>query len=101
MKRLGFAPEALNDLRDIVLFIAEDDPDRALSFVAELERVAADAAARPASFRERREIGPGLRAASHGRYRIFFRDLPDEVRVVRVLHSARDLPRQFGPGRFD
>ena len=85
MKRLGFAPEALGDLREIALFIAEDDPDRALGFIAELERAAADAAARPASFRERREIGPGLRAAGHGRYRIFF----------------RDPPRLFDPDRFD
>ena len=95
MKRLGYAPEALADLRDIAFYIAEDDPDRALSFVAELERKAADAATRPTSFRERIEISPGLRAVVHGRYLICFRDTADEVRIVRIVHSARDLPSLF------
>ena len=42
MKRLGFAPEAVADLREIALYIAADDPDRALTFVAELEQKATD-----------------------------------------------------------
>ncbi|MBO0906214.1 type II toxin-antitoxin system RelE/ParE family toxin [Jiella sonneratiae] len=46
MKRLAYSPEALADLRDIALYIAEDNPDRAMSFVAELERKAALAAMR-------------------------------------------------------
>ncbi|WP_075223121.1 type II toxin-antitoxin system RelE/ParE family toxin [Acuticoccus yangtzensis] len=97
MKRLGYAPTALADLRDIALYIAEDDPDRALSFVAELERTAALAAERPASFRERSDIAPGLRVVVHGRYLIFFRELAEEVRIVRVLHGARNLPGLFEP----
>ena len=97
MKPLGFAPQAIADLSEIALFIAADDPDRALSFVADLEQKAATAASRPLSFRERPEISPGLRAIVHGRYLIFFRDLPDEVRIVRVLHGARNLPGLFEP----
>ncbi|WP_394761101.1 type II toxin-antitoxin system RelE/ParE family toxin [Phenylobacterium sp.] len=97
MKRLGFAPEAVADLREIALYIADDSPQRALTFVAELEQKAMDAASRPLAFRERADISPGLRAISHGRYLIFFRDLVDEVRIVRVVHGARDLPRLFDP----
>jgi plasmid stabilization system protein ParE len=33
-----------------------------------------------------------LRAAIHGRYLIPFRDLDAEVRIVRIVHGARDLP---------
>lgn len=95
MKRLGFAPEAITDLREIALYIADDDPRRALTFVAELEHKAKEAASRPLSFRERPEISPGLRAIAHGRYLIFFRDLADEVRIVRIAHQARDLGRLF------
>lgn len=95
MKQLGFAPEALRDLRDIAGYIAEDNPDRAMTFVAELEAKAAEAAARPDSFRERRDLSPGLRAIGHGRYIIFFRNLTDEVRIVRVVHGTRDLQRVF------
>jgi len=33
--------------------------------------------------------------AVHGRYRLLYRDLPERstVRVERVLHGARNLPR--------
>jgi plasmid stabilization system protein ParE len=35
--------------------------------------------------------------AVHGRYLVFFRNLPGEnaVRLERVLHGARNLPRLF------
>lgn len=72
MKRLGLAPEAVADLNEIALYIAEDHPERALTFIAELEQKAAQAALRPSSFRERPEIAPGPRAIAHGRYLIFF-----------------------------
>jgi toxin ParE1/3/4 len=96
MKRLGFAPAARADLMAIALYIAEDDPVRAVSFVAELQAKAHQAAERPASFPARDEISSGLRAVVHGRYLLFFRELDDEVRIVRVLHGARDLKRAFG-----
>ncbi|GBQ25592.1 plasmid stabilization system [Gluconacetobacter sacchari DSM 12717] len=95
MKRLGFAPAARADLLEIALYIAEDNPERAMSFVAELEAKAATAAQHPGSFPARDEISPGLRVVVHGRYVLFFRELADEVRIVRVLHGARDLPQIF------
>ena len=95
MKRLGFTPAARADLLEIALYIAEDNPERAMSFVAELEAKAAVAAEHPASFPARDEISPGLRVIVHGRYLLFFRELVDEVRIVRVLHGARDLPQIF------
>lgn len=97
MKPLGYAPQALTDLAEIAAYIAEDDPDRAARFVGELRAKAAMAAERPQSYRERRDLSPGLRAIGHGRHLILFRDLPDEIRVARVVHSARDLPRLFFP----
>lgn len=90
MKPLEIAPAARDDLRGIALYIADDNPDRANSFVAELEARFAVVAERPLSFPARDEISPGLRSAAHGRYRILFRDLPHAVRIVRVLHAARD-----------
>ena len=96
MKRLGFAPVARDDLDAIALYIAEDNPERALSFVAELEAKAIQAAERPRGFPARDELAPGLRSIVHGRYLLFFRELDDEVRIERVLHGARDLRRAFG-----
>lgn len=95
MKPVSFAPAARADLEAIGRYIAEDNPDRAASFVAELLESAAQAAERPRSFPQRDDVSPGLRAARHGRYLILFRDLADQVRVVRVLHGARDLKAAF------
>ncbi|WP_172332302.1 type II toxin-antitoxin system RelE/ParE family toxin [Mangrovicoccus sp. HB161399] len=50
---------------------------------------------RPESFPVRNDVHEGLRAARHGRYLIFFLHSGEEVQIVRVLHGARDLPRQF------
>jgi plasmid stabilization system protein ParE len=30
------------------------------------------------------------------KYLIFYESLPDRVRLLRVLHGARDLPAQMG-----
>ncbi len=95
MKRLSFAPEARADLIAIGLFIAQDNPERAESFISELEAKAVQVAERPRSFPARDDVSPGLRAASHGRYLLFFRELPDTVRVVRAIHGSRDLKRIF------
>lgn len=62
MKRLDYAPQALADLVAIGRYIAEDDPDRALSFVDELETKAAQAAERPRSFPAREDLAPGAYA---------------------------------------
>lgn len=95
MKRLSYRPAALADLRSIALYIAEDNPPRALSFVDELRARATQAAERPESFPARDDLAPGLRAARLGRYLIFFLNLPEEVEIVRVLHGARDLRALF------
>lgn len=95
MKRLIYLPAALADLKAVTLYIAEDNPGRATSFVDELRDKAAQTAERPGSFPARDDLAPGLRVARHGRYLIFFEDDVAEVRIVRVLHGARDLGRVF------
>ncbi len=97
MARLVILPAARADLLEIGDFIAQDDPRRAASFLAEIEARMRAVAERPGSFPGRDELHEGLRAARHGRYLIFFVEEGDEVRVVRVLHGARDLPRAFEP----
>lgn len=81
---------------DIADFIALDDPARALSFIAEIEGAMTTIAERPGSFPARDELVSGLRSARHGRYLIFFLTDHEGVKIVRVLHGARDLPTAFG-----
>jgi toxin ParE1/3/4 len=96
-RRLLISPRAAADLEEIAETIARDNPVRAASFVAELEAKCRAAAANPAIYPARPDLMPGLRMAIHRRYLIFYRELPEEdvVRVERVLHGARDLPRLF------
>lgn len=96
MPRLVILPAAQADLIEIGDFIAQDNPGRALTFLAEIEAKMYQAAERPESFPARDDVRAGLRSARHGRYLIFFLDAGAEVQVVRVLHGARDLPRVLG-----
>ncbi len=95
MKPLGFAPLARADLVAIADYIAADNPERAETFVEELAAKARKAAEHPQAYPLRDDIDQGLRSIVHGRYLILFRELADEVRVVRVIHGARDLKRLF------
>lgn len=95
MRRLTVLPAARADLLEIGDFIAQDSPARADSFVAEIEARMMQIAAYPRHFPARHDLYEGLRTARHGRYLIFFIEAGDEVRIVRILHGARDLPQAF------
>jgi toxin ParE1/3/4 len=88
--KVNFSPAAQADLLDIALYIAQDNPTRALSFVDELEakclrlgQVSGIGTARP-------ELGDDLRMLPHGNYLIFHRDHERGLRIERVMHAARD-----------
>ncbi|RRD44813.1 type II toxin-antitoxin system RelE/ParE family toxin [Comamonadaceae bacterium OH3737_COT-264] len=93
--QLAFTPLAEQDLEAIADYIANDNPTRALSFVRELRARCQRIAASPVSYRLRPELSDGIRSCVHGRYVIFFESSPDVVLIVRILHSARDLPAAF------
>ncbi len=96
MARLTILPVARRDIEEIGDFIALDNPTRASSFVAEIERtIVGKVALRPESFPGRDDLAADLRVAVQGRYLIFFTASDDEIRIVRVLHGARDLHRIF------
>lgn len=43
----------------------------------------------------RPEIRAGLRSFPYEHHIVFYRIMTDHVRVVRVLHESRDMPRYF------
>ncbi|MBD8893516.1 type II toxin-antitoxin system RelE/ParE family toxin [Roseibium litorale] len=96
MPRLVLLPVARDDLIGICDFIAQDNPERALTFLAEIEAKLHEAARHPKAFPARDDLHPGLRSARHGHYLIFFLEAGDEVRIVRVLHGARNLTGLLG-----
>lgn len=82
---------ARDDLLGIALYIAEDRPQRALSFVHELEQTCERLGRSPGIGAPRPELGQGMRMQPHGRYLIFYRRRGQQVRIERILHSARDV----------
>ncbi len=94
-RRLLLSPRAAADLEEIADTIARDNPARAATFIAELEAKCRAVARTPDLSPARPDLAPGLRMAVHDRYLVLYCDMPAEnaVRVERVLHSARNLPR--------
>ncbi len=76
---------------EIALYIAQDDPTRALSFVDEREDRCAALGNAPGIGTARPERGEGVRMLPHGRHLIFYRQAPPSVRVERIMHGARDI----------
>lgn len=91
MPRLVVLPAARADLIEIGDFIAADNPPRALTFVTEIEARMLKILDMPGASLRRDELHPGLRSVRHGRYGIYFVEVSDEIRVVRVLHTSRDV----------
>ena len=88
-------PLAERDLESIGDFIAEDNPVRAISFVAELRAQCIKIAKGPQSYRLRHELGNGIRACAYGNYVIFFTANKAQLTIARVLHGAMDIPVRF------
>ena len=80
---------------DIHAYIAGDNPSRADSFLDEIEAAIVRAAVDPLHHPARTDLPCNPRAASHGRYRIYFLVSKTEILVLRVLHSARDTMHGF------
>ena len=83
--------EAERDLERIGDRIAQDNPERALSFLGELRAKCRGLA----DFPDRFPLVPryekhGVRHRVHGNYLIFYRARADEVVVLHVLHGAMD-----------
>jgi toxin ParE1/3/4 len=90
MACVDFGCAAVADLDAIPAYIAQDNPVRALSFVAEIETACTVWAETPLAGRGRSEITEGLRSFPFGNYVVFYRPRPDGVAVVHVVHGRRD-----------
>ena len=89
--RVIFAVSALDDLDEIASWIAQESPRRAVSFIAELHAACRGLARHPRRFQiVSRYTGREMRRRVHGAYLIFYEVDASEVRIVRVLHGARD-----------
>jgi toxin ParE1/3/4 len=94
--REGGSPASRDDLRDIVRFIARDNPQRAESFGYELMRRADILQQHPEAGRVVPEYrNPQLREIIYRPYRIVYRLNIDRklIEIARVWHAARGTPQ--------
>lgn len=93
MAELRWADLALDDIDQICEFIAEDNPVQAAKLAARFDEMADQVLALPKMGRIVPEYQrPELRERIHGRYRMLYRLNPDYIEIVRIFHSARQLP---------
>ncbi len=95
MRRCDFTPEAVRDLREIHAYIGRESARRARRLIEGLEAECLRLAQVPGMGRMRVEFHQDLRSFPVSPYLIFYRELPDGVEIVRVLHGARDLSALF------
>lgn len=89
-------PQSLDDLKEIVTFIAADNPERARTFGNELIDRAVSLANFPEIGRMVPEIGiPTVREIVHGSYRIIYEVFRGQnaIFVLRFWHGARGEPK--------
>jgi len=93
-------PQSLDDLEEIVTFIAKGNPERARTFGNELIDRALSVATFPERGRVVPEIGdPAVREIIHGSYRIIYEISPDRqtVYALRFWHGARGESFRMAP----
>lgn len=91
MARLLRSAQALRDLDDIWLHIAQDSINTADAWLDHLYDKALALSEHPLMGRSRPELGPEIRSLPVGAYMFYYRPLSDGIELVRVLHSSRDM----------
>jgi toxin ParE1/3/4 len=87
--------QAEEDLIEIWVYIAQDNPAAADHVLDDIEERFKALADNPMMGRLRPDIAPELRYFTVGKYLILYRTVPEGVQIVRVIHGARDLPHLF------
>jgi toxin ParE1/3/4 len=87
--------QAEEDLIEIWIYIAQDNPEAADRVLDDIEQQFHALADNPLMGRLRPGIAPELRYFTVGKYLILYRTVPDGVQIVRVIHGARDLSHLF------
>jgi toxin ParE1/3/4 len=95
MNQYHLGRKAHRDLREIWKYVARDQRNRAdrliESFIDRFRLIAMNPQIGEARF----DLHEGLRLLSAGNYVIGYERVRDGVRIVRVVHGARDLKRVF------
>jgi len=91
-----YSEEAEQDLEDIWLYIAGNNPSAATEFVYKIKN-ACDVllAENPKVGKERNDLVEGLRQFSVQKRLIFYRIHAENIEIVRIFHGSQDIDAQF------
>lgn len=90
--RYTLSKPADQDLEHIFDYTEEEfGIDQALNYLNDLEILFDQLVINPELGRERNKIKPGLRSIPKTSHVIFYRIMPNNIRIIRVLHGSRDL----------
>ncbi len=92
MARVVRTARAEEDLIEIWIYIAADNPGAADRLLDRIDLTCKRLADMPGLGPARPDIAPGLRYFTVGAYVILYREVPEGVEIVRVSHGARHLP---------
>ena len=93
MNRLFWAPAAVADREAIYDFIEADNPSAALELDERFSRTAAALQEQPGLGRPGRVAGT-REWVVHPHYVLVYRIQPDQVQVLRLLHTTRQWPER-------
>jgi toxin ParE1/3/4 len=94
-------PQARQDALEIVEYIGADNPEAASRFVPALEETCTQLVALPGMGSVRNFVRKDLQGVrimpvtGFEHYLIFYTVLRKQVKVIRILHTARDFPTLF------
>ena len=90
------SPEAEQDLSDIFDYTEmEFGLEQAVRYLKDLDHCFIQLCNNPSIGRERSEIRAELYSFVSQSHVVFYRVQTDRLRVIRILHGSRDLPRHF------
>ena len=84
---------AEDDLIEIWLYIARDNPKAADTLLERIDQICKRLAERPSLAPARPDLAPELRSATAGRYLVPYREVLGGIEVVRVVHGGPISPR--------
>ena len=100
MNKVIFSPEAVQDLENIWLYIAQDSLDRADNFIDTLRDFCMeDLALFPQIGGTRDYLSKDLLAIPFKNHMIYYRCRSEHVEIVRVLHGSRDMGSIFNQSK--
>ena len=91
MLQYRIAPQAINDMSEIWVYIAHDNPVAADKMLDSFDDAFEMLRSLPDAGRIRDELSAGLRSYPVGNYLIFYRHWPDWLEIYRIIHGNKDL----------